>query len=440
MENADKGVPMPEIAGREKNFFNGKPSSTIGGKLYYIDLQLLADNIIADDLIRMNEETYSKAEILRTVFAYVYDFVIDRNEEYRILANNEDVFAACFFMSLCMFLYDTKRIKGISLREFLYRHSLMGYNIRESPNYFDFSRPREFRNSNSDKPDVSSDLILNEETKLRQYRKRLLDKRPVYHDSSEWSAIRKVLEHEWTLYPLWEGADAELRDIEKRIRNLYSDVNKALACKMDEKYISNLDIAAGKFCSKIKKLQYKRYLELIKYFLEHINKDKTCYGINLYRLEKELKPYRITSDVNELVNCNEIEAERIVQQAMVMENIVFPKLYKCFGNQPNINCTKSHVERFCSFMDEVVQSSRLIIDKFVEAGTFGEDWEQLFLETTNELAETVLYDPSEINYSIVPETQREFQIYLLEPVDYLIQIHKTIAEIVLSGSESNDDV
>ena len=136
------------------------------------------------------------------------------------------------------------------------------------------------------------------------------------------------------------------------------------------------------------------------------------------------------------MNCNDTEAEGIVQRAMLMENIVFPKLYKYFGNMPNISHIELYVNTFWQFMDGVVQSSRLIIDKFVEAGTFGEDWEQLFLETTNELAETVLYDPSEINYSIEPEAQREFQIYLLEPVDYLIRAQKTIAEI---GSEPNDD-
>ena len=441
MENADNGLPMPEIAEREKNFFNGEPPSTIEGKLYYTELQLLADNVIAD-VVNTIQETYNKAEILQVIFAHVYDFVKDRNEEYSEILDknpdiNHDAFEACFFMSLCMFLYDTRRIKGMSLRKFLYEHSQMGYNDKESPNYFDFeSRSREFRDSKGDKPGVSSDLILGEETKLRQNRKRLLDKRTVYHDSSEGSAIRKVSEHEWTLYLQLGGTDTELHDTEKRIRNLYNDVNKAIACKIDENYISNVDKAAEKFCSKIKKLRYERYLELIKYLFEHIKKDKTCYGINLYRLEKELKPYRITSDVNELVNSNDdMEADCIIQQAMVMKNIVFPKLYEHFGNQPNIMCTQSYAHIFLEFVVEVVHSSRLIIDKFVEDGTFGEDWEQIFLETTNELAETVLYDPSKINYSVTPESQREFMIYLLEPVDCLIRLAEEFAEIILSKDE-----
>ena len=120
MENADNGLPMPEIAEREKNFFNGEPPSTIEGKLYYTELQLLA-------------------EILQVIFAHVYDFVKDRNEEYSEILDknpdiNHDAFEACFFMSLCMFLYDTRRIKGMSLRKFLYEHSQMGYNDKESPN------------------------------------------------------------------------------------------------------------------------------------------------------------------------------------------------------------------------------------------------------------------------------------------------------------------
>lgn len=434
MESADNGLPMPEIAEREKNFFNSELPSTDEEKWYYINLQFLADNIIANVVNKMQKQTYSEAEILQVVFAGVYNYVMDRNKEYskilyKILYENQDAFDACFFMSLCMFLYDTKRLKGMSLRKFLYEHSQMGYNDKESPNYFDFeSRSREFRDSKGDKPGVSSDLILGEETTLRKYREHLLDKRPVYHDSSEWSAIRKVSEHEWTLYPQLGGTDTELQDTEKRIRNLYNDVNKALACEKDENYISNLDAAAKKCRSKIKKLQYKRYLKLIQYFFEHIKKDKTCYGINLYRLEKELKPYRITSDVNALVNCNDIEAERVIQQAMVMENIVFPKLYKYFANLPDISYTQICANIFWLFMNEAVHASRLIIDKFVEAGTFGEDWEQLFLKTTNELAETVLYDPSEINDSITPKSQQEFEKYLFESVDLLIRQYKESAE------------
>lgn len=314
-----------EIATREKNFFNGKIANFSSDEMrkYFPELQELAMGIEVD---AQKLRGISRDDLLKMVFSRVYNFVISFHAqshdssglEYRLFDKNHDiyneVFEACFFMSHCMFLYDTKCLKGMSLRKFIYEHSPRKYNVKGSKDYFDYDRPREFRESNSDKPEASSDLILSDEARLRQYRKRLLSTRAVYNHSSEWSAIRKVSEHEWTLYFLLEEADDEIRDTEKRIRNLYKDLNRAFGSKMDEGYIGRLDEAAGKFCSKLEKIQYNRFLNLGNYCLAHINKDTTCYGINLYRFEKELRLYRITNDVNRLIECkSEAERERIVE-------------------------------------------------------------------------------------------------------------------------------
>lgn len=172
------------------------------------------------------------------IFSRVYDFVISfqahlffcRNDlDYSLFDKDmvvyEDAFNVCYFMSLCQFLYESRRIKGESLRKFIYDHSARKYNEKGSPYYFNYSeKNREFIESNSDKPANSSNSILKDEAKLRQYRKRLLETRPVYHDSSEWSAIRKVSEHEWKLYFALVNTDAALKDTEKRIRNLYNEL------------------------------------------------------------------------------------------------------------------------------------------------------------------------------------------------------------------------
>lgn len=446
-------VFVPEIAKRGKNFFNGEFAdfSNIEVVSYFNELQGLVE-IIETDLQKLRGIDGKQA--LKMVFSRVYNFVISFHAqshgssglEYRLFDKNHDiyneVFEACFFMSLCMFLYETKRTKGKSLRKFIYEHSPQKYNMKGSSEYFDYEeRPREFLESSSDKPKKSSSLILDDEDTLRQYRKRLLDNRPVYHHSSEGSAIRRVSEHEWTLYFLLKEADDEIRDTEKRIRNLYKGLNRAFGSKMDEGYIGRLDKAASKFCSKLEKIQYDRFLNLGNYCLAHINKDTTCYGINLYRFEKELRLYRITNDVNRLIECkSEAERERIVEQSIRMDKIVFPKLYEHFCNLPDIDLAQAYANTFWMFMDEVVQSSRLIIDKFVEDGIFGEDWEQLFLETTNELAKAVLYNPSAINYSLTPESQQEFQIYLLEPVDYRIKREKIRFFQSMSQLESDDEI
>ena len=252
-------VFVPEIATRGKNFFYGKIADFTSDEVwkYFSELQGLAMGIEVD---AQKLRGFSRDNLLKMVFSRVYNFVISfyaqshgsNGLEYRLFDKNHDiyneVFEACFFMSLCMFLYETKRIKGKSLRKFTYEQSPREYSVKESANYFDHKdKKREFLESSSDKPKRSSSLIHNDEDTLRQYRKRLLDNRPVYHHSSEGSAIRRVSEHEWTLYFLLEEADNEIRDTEKRIRNLYKGLNRAFGSKMDEGYIERLDKAASKF-------------------------------------------------------------------------------------------------------------------------------------------------------------------------------------------------
>lgn len=373
------------------------------------------------------------------IFSRVYDFVISfqahlffcRNDlDYSLFDKDmvvyEDAFNVCYFMSLCQFLYESRRIKGESLRKFIYDHSARKYNEKGSPYYFNYSeKNREFIESNSDKPANSSNSILKDEAKLRQYRKRLLETRPVYHDSSEWSAIRKVSEHEWKLYFALVNTDAALKDTEKRIRNLYNEMREALKPSMDSGHSEKIKIAFKKFDSKLRKIQYEKFLSLGSFFLKHISEDKSFYGINLYRFEKEIKLYRVTSDVNHLLNCaDNKEKERIMDNAHYMEYIAFTKLYEYFGDMPDIKHTKVYASTFGAFMDEVVKASRLVIDKFVEDGTLGEDWLQLFINTTNELAEVVLYDPSKIDYSLSSGSQEIFWEYLQNPVIRWIELAK----------------
>ena len=425
---------VPEIAKREEKFFNGKLAdfSRIEVQHYFAELQGLVETMEAD--VQKLRGT-SREQVLKTVFSRVYDFVIAHNDvtnstDCNIFGSDkdtyDDVFEVCFFMSLCMFLYDTKRVKGMSLREFIYKHSPQKYNVKESPNYFDFNnRPREFCEGNSDRPENSSNLILSEDTALRQYRKRLLNKRTVYQHSSEWSAIRKVSEHEWELYFALDEANVEIKETAKRIRNLYNDVYRAFDSKMDGEYLKRLDMGKDKFYSKVKKIQYSSFLDLGKFFLSHIITDKTCYGMNLYRFEKQLGLYAVTGEVRRLLNCKTTKEENdVLMKSVILKDIPFPKLCKYFGNSEDIMQIDIYVRIFCSFMDDLVRSSRLVIDKFVEEGTFGEDWENLFLDITNKSAESVLYDPKVIDYSMELRSQEMFQKDISAPVEAQI-VHMT---------------
>ena len=64
----------------------------------------------------------------------------------------------------------------------------------------------------------------------------------------------------------------------------------------------------------------------------------------------------------------------------------------------------------------VVGPACLVIDEFVEKGCFGDDWESLFIQMTNEMAESVFYAPSEIDFTVTDGSQEKFQELLDAPV------------------------
>ena len=49
--------------------------------------------------------------------------------------------------------------------------------------------------------------------------------------------------------------------------------------------------------------------------------------------------------------------------------------------------------------------SDLILEGLIEKGYFGNDWEDFLNKTINEMANQVLYDPKEIDYTPNPESQ-----------------------------------
>lgn len=392
-----------ELIERAKNFHGEFDPLTVHNEIYYQELQGLCDDIDAC----MDKIGGSDRDNLKMIFSRIYNFVIHFNNDYAIFTQNSciynDVFKACMFNALCSFLHDTKRIKGLSLRKFTYEHSSLQYNVKGSANYFDYEHtPRE---------SIKSKDILSEETKLRKYRQRFLSERPVYNDSTEWSAIRKSSEHEWSLYFILEDADDNIKDTFKRIKNLYNDIYAALNSSKDDidKYKEVLNDAYNKFSSKLTKIKYENVLELYKYCLNHICKDTTYYGINLYRFEKELKAYITTLEIRHLLEAKTNGQENYILQCSIsMKDLTFPKLYQYFSSFKNDYHMKFYSATFSQFCKDIVIASRLAIDKFIEDGALGEDWEDLLLKMTNEMVEDVIYNPEEIDYSVTPASQDMF--------------------------------
>ena len=178
-------------------------------ELFYTSFQVLYQSIIVDlDKLR----GLRSEQVLEICFSKIYDFVIWSSDDFSVFDKDtqlhENVYNACFFTTLGMFLNDTKRIKGLSLREFLYKNSSNKYNIKESGYYFNFDYP--------DKTSQGYEHIKREETTLRQMRHRLLSTKPVYIKRTEWSAMSKSSEHEWALYYVLNNLDNALQETFKR--------------------------------------------------------------------------------------------------------------------------------------------------------------------------------------------------------------------------------
>ena len=408
-----------EIIKRLVNFYIKPDTAAILDKLFYDELQGLCMQIDVDiqKLRRISSE-----QTLKMIFSRVYDFVISFNEDYSIFDNTmeiyDDTFSASFFNVLCLFLHHTKRLKAHTLREFTYLHAPEDYNVPGTPNYFNYQRTTE--------ESIKGKANKSREVALRKYRERLFEHRPGYTDTTEWSGIRKYSEHEWILYFLKEK-EPEIEGTLKRIKNLYNGIYKAIESPKDNGYKNRLETAYDKFSSSLEKLQYKSFLKLGRFCIAHIRDNPAAYGINLYRLEKELHLYRTTNDVNQLLECeNEEEEVAILDKSMIMQEIIFPKLYEYFGSLGGIKHTRFYSQTFQSFQIELVIPSFLVIDKFLDDSSLGSDWENLFLKTINEMAEIVLYNPENIDYSVTSKSQEMFEYNIAIPVYKMVYQHHKI--------------
>lgn len=437
-----------ELIERKKNFhgnFEVCEQQAAGNEDFCMALYDLKIDIIAD-LDKKSE--LNGEQILATVYHKIFNFVIRQHFESIIFIKDsplhDNVYKACLFTTLCMFLHDTKRIKGMSLQEFLYKHSPQMYSNKGSKYYFNIRKIKVPHGYDKIKS-MGNNYIKNEETTLRQTRHRLLKSRPVYVKKPEWSAISKDSEHEWTLYYGLDIKDNDIQDTFKRIGNLYNGIYKEIHSPIDNCYQDRLAAAYKKFYSKLKKIKYENFLKMQKAIFEHICENNRYYGMNIYRFEKELRLFSITNDVNLLLNCNsEVERDIFLENSVVMNGIYFPKVYKDFSTLSPLSLISNPARCstiFLTFMDHIVGSGRLVIDELVEKGYWGEDWENLFLKMINEMVEDVFYDPNQIDYSVTPKSQELFIEVITAPV--YAEVSRLINRshyMQISSLESNDEL
>lgn len=312
----------------------------------------------------------------------------------------DKVYEACFFTALCIYISHSNRIKGKTYQVF-YRDN--------------FIKPEIW---NQNKANDDEDFFHGVDA-LRQQKNRLLKERSVYIKRPQWSGMPKDSEHEWKLYNLLNKKDT-LSDTYKRLGNLYNDIIKALKSPNDKEYAERVKKAYEKFLSKLNKIQYENFLDLCKFIISHISVDKQYYGMNIYRLEKLLSPYKITYEVNRLLKCiNEDEKQQACNEFNILHGIYFTKLYNTFTyllsqasqgllRQFSFDNLKLAIINFNFFLYDVVSTARLIIDELVEKKYFGEDWEDFFLNTINDMTERVFYNPNEIDYTVTSQSQEKY--------------------------------
>lgn len=372
---------------------------------FFLELNGLKEGILVDIA---TVHGVQREQALKMVFTRTFNFAMLLNNNLRIFDKGspfyDEVFKACMFTSLCIFIHTTKRIKGMSLTEFVKRQNTAEY-LKDNKQYF-----------------VSADT-----ERLRKFRSRALSQKPVYNKRQQWSAMSLDSEHEWSFYYVLGSLDNSLSDVYKRISNLYNDIYSALRSTKN----SDIQAAYKKFMSKLKKIKYADFLKLQEKIQERILLDKAYYGFNIYRLERSFRTCIIIDEVKNLLNCkSEDEKKHLILKSITLNDIWFPTVYKKICSVDNIEIIKDLATMFTELLNIVVYSSRLVLDVLISEdsenlgvvinGYLGEDWDVFICNTINQITEDIFYDPTKINFTAPPDSQESFERIVAAPVEYLI--------------------
>lgn len=122
------------------------------------------------------------------------------------------------FVTLCSYFHDLKRIDGLSIRKFVHERSPLNFKDSDSFNH----RAIALENS--------------EITRFRKARNRHLSKNEVYIKDTNWGAISKDAAYEWEGVFAIESAEENVKEVCKRIKNLYSGPDEVFDLEDDDRY------------------------------------------------------------------------------------------------------------------------------------------------------------------------------------------------------------
>ena len=360
----------------------------------FLDLEILGDVVI-----KYCEDSFNEGlgppERLEQALKKIYDLMKKSELASWLFCGNSSfaghVYEAYVFTACSSFLHTSKREKAMTILEFVKKNHPLDFANLDSPNYRDpFLRQSEI-------------------DRLRKARQRRLNQGQVYiKKDTQWNAMSKDSEYEWTRYYALEDANPIICDTNKRIGNLYRGIKEEINTDRDNKYCDRVQTAYKKFLSKLRKIKYENFLELCKADLDRICGNKEYYGLNLYRLERRLQPYKIINEVKQLTECNSPEEETIfLLKTVYLDEICFPKIYESLLHY-SCDFVRQYAEEFLHMWRTGTIISNLILDKLIEEKIFGEDWHTLFLNKVNEMAEAVFYDPQKVVYFTAKHAQEKF--------------------------------
>ena len=414
-EDTKKAQSIAKLKEAKNNFHDPNKFLAVDNDKYY---SILYENIldIQDEISTFASESYSGQgltlnEILRLILGKSYNLILAMGYElYRDFDEyvHNEVFDVCLFQGLCTYIQETNRIQTSTAIQYTYTHSPKQFNQEgvmkdgldvRNPYYINLAYDKEGNEKREPLTKTSANM--------RQYKSRLFANRLSPIPGTEWMFMPNASEHEWLQYFEYiedKSEDGKIfRDTFKRIGNLYNDLYKALKqndkngiLKPKENYLEDLQIAYTKFQHKLQKIDFENYFLLCEHCLEHVKKDASYYGINLYRLEKEFKPYIITLEMNKLMLCeDEKEFQLLLDISGYLRDIPYLKIYEKIANLKERKIVCRYAAIFSIFIGEVIRTFMLILDRFVEKGFFGKEYERTFLEIINIMAANVLYEPIE---------------------------------------------
>ena len=413
------GLEVDKFIELLKNFHGGDYSSYKIDKENYMFYTKLYEMSLSIQQSPLDFKQHCIDDQIKDILKTIFDSLVSSNE-FRIFNINSPyynrVLEACLFTTLCHFINKTRRIKALSIRDFLYHNSSCGYSVKGSNYYLDINNP--------DKASTAFHLIDLETAKLRKMRHRLFSTREVYDKRSEWSAIPISSVHELSI--CWSLIQAQSEDlianykIFKRIGNLNNDIVNVLKSPKDHDFLHRLDNGIIKFTSKVKKLNFEDVLIFDKFVLNKICENKAYYGINIYRFEKLLRLYNLTYEVHHLEKCNTSNEERrFLETTVVLREIYFPKIYQQFSTIQDTLTMYNYANSFTALLNFFTFSSCLIIDYLIDINFFGEDWNRVFINILNDMVKDVFYDINDIDFSISSMSQKNFEKILLTQTEYI---------------------